>query len=158
VKIFDAFEEIEILPWYECKDCHTHSHFSSRLSALSFLQRFKTNGMAMVTLRCMIRDVGYDVRAAISSDEVLERIAARLAAGELHVIRKPPVFGTGAAKPREEGQPQVQAAPLPPPRREAEGPPPPPPEEAVFLPNVDPVAMAQVLAQAAQTGAPFCEE
>jgi hypothetical protein len=158
VKIFDGFEEIEIFPSRKCPHCAAHLHSFTRLSALFLLQRFKTDEMAMASLRRMVCEGGYDLGSPIPNDEVLERVAARLAAGELHVIRKLPVFGTGAAKPREEGQPQVQAAPLPPPRREAEAPPPPPPEEAVFNPNVDPVAMAQVLAQAAQSGAPFCEE
>jgi hypothetical protein len=159
VKIFDRFEEIEILPWYECKDCHTHSHFSSRLSALLFLQRFTTNDMAMISLRRLVREGGYYLGAPIPDDEVLERVAARLATGELHVIRKPRVFGTGVAKPPSQaGRPQVEAPPLPPPRREAEEPPAPPPDEPVFNPNVDPVAVAQVLTQASQEGKPFCEE
>jgi hypothetical protein len=156
VKIFDGSEEIEIFPSHKCSHCATHLHSFTRLSALFLLQRFKTDEMAMASLRRMVREGGYDLGSPIPNDEVLERVAARLAAGELHVIRKPLVFGTGVAKPREEGRPQ--AAPPPPPRREAEAPPPPPPEEAVFNPDVDPVAMAQVLAQAAQSGAPFCEE
>jgi len=158
VKIFDGFEEIEILPWHECKDCHMHSHFSSRLSALIFLQRFTCVDMAMASLRSMVHEGGHELGSPIPNDEVLERVAARLAAGELHVIRKPPVFGTGATKPREEARPQAQAAPLPPPRSEAAGAPAPPADEPVFNPDVDPGAMAQALTQAAQGGAPFCEE
>jgi len=159
VKIFDGFEEIEILPWYECEDCHTHSHFSSRLSALIFLQRFTSVDMAMISLRRLVREGGYYLGPPIPNNEVLERVAAKLATGELHVIRKPLVFGTGASKPEsQEGRPQVQAAQLPPPRREAEAPPAPPPDEPVFSPNVDPVATAQVLTQASQDGKPFCEE
>jgi hypothetical protein len=158
VKIFDGFEEIEIFPSRKCPHCATHLHSFTRLSALFLLQRFKTDEMAMASLRRMVREGGHDLGSPIPNDEVLERVAARLAAGELHVIRKPPVFGTGAAKPREQGRPQVQAAPLPPPRSEAAGAPASPPDEPVFNPDVDPVAMAQALTQASQESKPFCEE
>jgi hypothetical protein len=158
LKIFDGFEEIEIFPSHKCPHCASHLHSFTRLSALFLLQRFKTDEMAMASLRRLVGEGEYYLGPPIPNDEVLERVAARLAAGELHVIRKLPVFGTGAAKPREEGKPQAQAAPLPPPRSEAAGAPAPPPDEPVFNPNVDPVAMAQALTQAAQSGAPFCEE
>jgi hypothetical protein len=160
LKIFDGFEEIEILPWHVCKDCAKHSHFSGRLSAQLFLQRFKSHPMALDSLRGLIRERREGLCLPKSfDDEVLEQVAQMLATGELHVIRNPIILGTGAAKPSaQKGRPQAQAAPSPPPRRPAEGPPPPPPEESVFLPNVDPVAMAQALSQAALSGAPFCEE
>ena len=157
MKISNGLEEIEIFPSHKCPHCASHLHSFTRVSALFLLQRFKTDETAMASLRRMVREGGYDLGSPIPNDEVLERVAARLAAGQLHVIRKLPVFGTGAAKPREK-QPQAQAAPLPPPRSEAAGAPAPPADEPVFNPDVDPMAMAQALTQAAQSGAPFCEE
>jgi hypothetical protein len=156
VKISNGFEEIEIFPSHKCPHCAAHLHSFTRVSALFLLQRFKTDEMAMASLRRMVGGGGYDLGSPIPNDEVLERVAARLAAGQLHVIRKLPVFGTGAAKPREEGRPQVQAAPPPP--REAEGPPAPAPDEPVFDPDADPDAIAQVLAHGAVSGKPFCAE
>jgi len=156
LKIFDGFEEVEISPWQKCV-CAAHLHFSSRLEALLFLQRYKANTLAMMSLRRMVREGGYDAGHPVSDDEVLERVAARLAAGELHLLRKLPIFGTGAAKKASQ-EPRMQAAPLPPPSREAQAAPAPPPDDPVFLPDVDPVVMAQALTQASQDGKPFCEE
>ena len=158
MKISDGFQQIEILPWYECKDCTKDLHFSGRLSALLFLQRFKIFQTAIDPLRRLIRERRDGLCLPISfDDEVLEQVAQMLATGELHVNWKPLVLGTGTTTPKKEpSRPQV--APPPPPRREAEAPPAPPPEEPVFLPNVDPVAIAQVLTQASQDGKPFCEE
>jgi len=160
LKIFDGFEEIEILPWYECEDCTKHLHFPSRLSAQLFLQRFKIYPMATDSLRDFLRGRRDGLCLPTSfDDEVLDQVAQMLATGELHATRKALVLGTGGTKPSaQKGPPQVEAAPPPPPRREAAAPPPPPPEEPVFLPNVDPAAMAQALTQAAQSGVPFCEE
>lgn len=153
LKIFDGFEEIEILTWHEC----THLHFSSRSSALAFLQHFRVNQAAMDSLRRLVRERGHGVGLQISNDyQILDQVAQMLATEELHAVRKPPVFGTGTTASEKEAAPP-QPAPEPP-RREAEAPPPPPPDEPVFIPNVDPAAMAQVLTQAAQGGAPFCEE
>jgi hypothetical protein len=157
VKIKNGFEEIEIFPSHKCPHCASHLHSFTRLSALFLLQRFKTDEMAMASLRRMVREGGHELGSPIPNDEVLERVAARLAAGELHVIRKLPVFGTGSAKPREK-QPQAPAAPLPPPRSEAAGAPAPPADEPVFDPGADPDAIANVLTHAAVSGKPFCAE
>ena len=113
--------------------------------------------MAMTSLRQMVREDGHDAGPQIPDVEVLERVAARLAGGELHVIWKPLIFGTGAAAPaREAKRPPVQAAPPPP--SQAEGPPAPAPDEPVFAAGADPDAIAKVLTHAAQSGVPFCEE
>jgi len=156
VKISHGFEEIEIFPSHKCPYCITHSHSFTRVSARFFLQRFKTDHMAMESLRRMVREGGYDLVAQISDDEVLERVAGWLARGELHVIWKPLIFGTGAAKTASEGRPQVQAPPPPP--SKAEGPPVPAPDEPVFDPDADPDAIANVLTHAAVSGKPFCAE
>ena len=157
MKIFDGFEEIEIFPSHKCPYCATHLHSFTHQSALFFLQRFKADEMAMTALRQMAREDGHDSGPQIPNDEVLERVAARLAGGKLHVIWKPLVFGTGASKPASgEKRPQVQAAPPPP--SKAEGPPAPAPDEPVFDPDADPDAIANVLTHAAQSGVPFCEE
>jgi len=156
VKVSNGFEEIEIFPAQKCPHCASHLHSFTRLSALFFLQRFKTDEMAMASLRRVVHEGGRGLGPPIPNDEVLERVAARLAAGELHVIRKLPVFGTGAAKPREKERPQVQAAP--PPRPEAEGAPAPPADEPLFDPDADPDAIANVLTHAAVSGKPFCAE
>jgi hypothetical protein len=159
MKIFDGFEEIEILPWHECKDCNRHARFSDRLSALLFLQRFKTHEVAMDSLRRLLRERRGSLGLEGWRDgEVLEQVAQMLATAELHVTRRRIVFGIGVTEPKKEAwqlRPQLAPEPI---RRPAAGPPPPPPEEPVFVPNVDPVAIAQVLTHAAQSGVPFCEE
>jgi len=159
MKIFDGFEEIEILPWHECKDCTKHSPFPSWSFALLFLQRFRISEVAMDSLRRLIRGRGSSSGLQAPNEyEVLNQVAQMLAAGELHLTLKPLALGTGVTEPKKEA-PQPRPQPTPEPiRRPAAGPPPPPPEEPVFVPNVDPVAIAQVLTHAAQTGVPFCEE
>jgi hypothetical protein len=156
VKISHGFEEIEIFPSHKCPYCITHLHSFTRVSAQVFLQRFKTDHMAMESLRRMVREVGYDLVAQIPDDEVLERVAAKLARGELHVIWKPLIFGTGAKPASGEKRPPVQAAPPPP--SQAEGPAAPAPDEPVFDPDADPDAIANVLTHAAVSGKPFCAE
>lgn len=154
MKISDDFEDIEILQWYDCKQCTKHSYFPGRLSALFFLQRFKTDEMAMASLRRLIGGTRYGMGLPISTDdEVLDRVAQRLMLGELHMTRTPLVYRTGAGT-GEEPKPK---APRPPPRRATAGPPP-LPEEPVFLPGADLAAIAQVQQEAANQGLPFCEE
>lgn len=159
MKIFDGFEEIEILPWHECKDCSKHSRFSDRLSALLFLQRLKTHEVAMDSLRRLLRERRSSLGLQAWRDgEVLEQLAQMLATAELHVTRTRIVFGIGVTeRDQEVSRPRPQPAPEPI-RRPVAGPPPPPPEEPLFVPNVDPVAIAQILTHAAQSGVPFCEE
>jgi len=161
MKVFDGFEEFDIVPWYECEDCKKHSNFSSRLSALLFLQRLKTSVFVMDSLRYLVREEGdCGTRHDCGDAEVLEQVAQMLARGVLHLTRKLRVVdapavraGTGASL-----RPESPFEPKPPRRQTAESPPPPPPEEPVFVPNVDPVAIAQVLTHAALSGVPFCAE
>jgi hypothetical protein len=160
MKIFDGFEEIEILPWYECQDCTNHSRFPSWSSALLFLQRFRTSEVAMDSLRRLIRGGGDSPTPQISNEhEVFNQVAHMLARGELHLTLKPLDLGTGATEPKKEApQPRPQPPPESPRRQAVEAPPPPPSEEPVFHPNVDLGAIAQVLTHAARSGVPFCEE
>jgi len=159
MKIFDGFEEIELLPWHECKNCTKHSRFPSQSSALFFLERFRTNEVAMDSLRRLIRGGEGSPALQVSNEyEVFNQVAHMLARGELHLTLKPLDLGTGATEPKKEAsqpRPQPMAEPI---RRPAPAPPPPPPEEPVFHPNVDLGAIAQVLTHAAQSGVPFCEE
>jgi len=157
VKFSRGFEEIELFPLHKCPYCATHLHSFTHQSALLFLQRFRADEMAMTSLRQMVREDGHCSGPQISNDQVLERVAARLARGELHLVRKPLAFGTGVAKPASgEKRPPVQAAP--PPTSQAEGPPAPTPDEPVFDPDADPDAIANVLTHAAVSGKPFCAE
>ena len=90
MKIFDGFEEIEIVPWSECKDCTEHSRFTSQLSALFFLQRFRTYAFAMEPLRRLIRERQPGLSpATVSDQEMLEQAAHLLATGELHATLTP---------------------------------------------------------------------
>jgi hypothetical protein len=95
MKIVDSLEEIEIVPWYLCEDCTKHSHFSSRLSALFFLQRFRSRVWAIDSLRRLIGERGQGAIRHFHSDEkVLDHVAQMLATGELHLIQKPLVIRT----------------------------------------------------------------
>ena len=157
MKIFDGFEEIEIVPWFECQDCARHSRFSSQLFALLFLQRFRPHDLAIDSLRRWVRERGPGLSLAVFRDEdMLEQAAKMLATGELHVTRKPLIFATGTVGPTQEQSRPQPAPPLPAPR--AAEPLPPPPDDPVFLPDIDPVAIAQVLTHASLSGVPFCAE
>jgi len=157
VKIFEGFEEIEIVPWFECQDCAKHLRFTDELFALLFLQRFRAHDLALDSLRRWVRERGPGLSPAVFRDEdMLEQAAKMLATRELHVTRKPLVFEMGkVGPPKERSQPQP-ALQSPAPR--AAEPPPPPPDDPVFLPDIDPVAIAQVLTHASLSGVPFCAE
>ena len=154
MKIFNGFEEIEILPWYECKDCSKHSRFSARLDVRLFLERLRLSQVAMDSLRRLIQQLKDGLQ--ITNDyRVLEQVAHMVATSELHVTRTRLDLGVAVDEPTEESAPPAPAAGPEP--RSAPAPPP-PPQEPVFLANVDSVAIAQALAQAARSGVPFCEE
>jgi hypothetical protein len=116
VKIFDGFEEIEILPWHECEDCTSHLHFSSRLWAVFFLRRFKADFIAMASLRRVGWEIDYFRGCSISNDdEILEFVANKLVTGELHVTRKVRVYTAGPPRDAiQETQPEVKPEPAPP--------------------------------------------
>jgi hypothetical protein len=155
MRTFDVTEEIEIVPWYECSDRAKDVHFYDRLSALDFLRQFSTHDVVVQSLRHLIRERDHrEIPTFVSRAKLLEQVAQMLATGELHLHRKPRVPLPWPMMARR--QQAAAVAPLPPPR--AAGPPPPPPEAPVFLPNVNPAAIAQVLTHAAQSGVPFCEE
>jgi hypothetical protein len=161
MKIFDGCEEFDIVPWYECADCTKHSHFSGQLSALRLLQRLKTSVFVRDSLRRLIREEGHRGISHSQRDaEVLDQVAQMLATKELHLTRKRRVVGTDAVRASTGAPPRPQSPFEPEPTRRptADSPLPPPPDEPVFVPNVDPVAIAQVLTHAALSGVPFCAE
>ena len=131
-----------------------------RNQALSLLRRSKSDIWAQASLRSVVaKRSAPTTLTRFSDDQVLEAVADLIASGELvlvrtgdHVIgRKGDTVLGGGAK---------SAAPPPPAARPASQSvaPPPPVDARVYSANVDPVAQAAVNQQAAQQGAPFCEE
>jgi hypothetical protein len=158
MKIFDGLEEIDIVPWYECKECSQHSPFLTRLSALNFLQRFATFDATIDSFRRLIREKDYGaLQQYLSKEKVLNQVAQMLATGELHLTRKRTFVRTEIFRfAARAGRPEPGPGPVRPPS--SIGPASPPPDESVFLSNVDPGAIAQALAQASLSGLPFCDE
>ncbi len=120
--------------------------------------RFANEGEAFRFLRGFVSGGG---RAGLGAglalpagDEALRALARRVIAGELLVLsssrqkiairHERPIYAT----PREAARP-ASPPPTPSPRPET------PPEEESMVPN--PVAQAQVLESASQSGAPLCE-
>jgi hypothetical protein len=107
MKIFDGFVEIEILPWYGGMNPAEHLDFSSRQSALFFVERFKPNQVAMHFLRRLLLERGCGLGLPITSDdEILGQVAQMLAAGELSATRTPLVLGSAAGSTRPCSRPQ----------------------------------------------------
>ena len=143
--------------WHECRGCEHVDNEEGIDAALRALRERKLDLAAMDDLRRVAQH--YDderllVRA--TDDEVCVRVAVLIASGRLRLCgAQPQVY-------RDEGVQLVKAPPQPKPaRRWVEPPPPAPPapsEDATFSPNLDAMAMAKVLRDAAQAGMPFCEE
>jgi hypothetical protein len=120
-------------------------------SATSFLNGFRSDGVAMSTFR---REVAAKLspagQSSISDDQIIHSMARMLVTGEF-VVALP----AGERKPLHIRIPDV--APAPPPR------PAPAPieateEEPTFDSDHDGVAQAAVLIEAARAAFPFCEE
>ncbi|MGA2721381.1 MAG: hypothetical protein ABSG79_03105 [Bryobacteraceae bacterium] len=121
--------------------------------ALEWLRRFQDDGLAMSELRDLLDGTSLQFP---EHRQLLEDVAARISSGELHVCAQ-------ASHPYPQEIPDVglaEEAPMPEvPVRKATPPPPPlPPPESTLPENADAVRIATALQQAAEIGAPFCEE
>jgi hypothetical protein len=126
--------------------------------ALAWLQRFENDRRVMSELRHLLVESGNAMPRA-TDRQVLEDIAQRLAAGELHVCAEsshPFHHDTTEVKIPAESEEEPAAGPSPAP---APAPPPPPPAAQETLPeDADADKIADSLKEAAQNGTPFCEE
>jgi hypothetical protein len=131
-----------------------------RNQALALLRRSRSDAWAMASLRSVVeKRMPPATLARWSDDQVLEAVADLIASGQLLLVRTgdhtvarrgDTVLGGGAKS----------AAPPPPAPRPASQSQAPPAsvESKIFPANIDPVAQAAANQQAAQQGAPFCEQ
>ena len=137
--------------------------FQSFGVARSFLQTFLSDSRNLLAIRnTFATEMGNRFNAKISDQQLVDDLALQLAQGTMVVMQTPhipetfmgPPIGSVEMTPREVEQaakatPEPQAPP-------AETPAPAP--EPPTLENVNEAAQAEALTQAAEDGAPLCEE
>jgi hypothetical protein len=117
-------------------------------SAIAFLNRFRTDSLAMAGFR---RQISGSAAGKLSDEDVIKRIARMLVSGELVVVRPQ------LERVKDELPPTPPEAP-PPPERQEPAPVEVPEDEPTFAPDNHGELQAAVLITAAQTGVAFCEE
>ena len=126
--------------------------------ALHWLRQFQSNASTMAELQNLLGITVTGSYAPTDPQLILQQIADKMASGEIQVCAE--ICGpvalidtTGIAT--EEAEPdlsKIKPTPAPAPK------PAPAPVESTLDPDNDAAAQAQVLKDAAQSGAPFCEE
>jgi hypothetical protein len=131
-----------------------------RNQALDLLRRSKSDIWAQASLRSVVaKRSASTTLTRFNDDQILEAVADLIASGELVLVRTGDraIGRKGDSVPG--GTAKSDAAPPPAPRPASQSVAPPPPvDPKVYSANVDPVAQAAANQQAAQQGAPFCEE
>ena len=162
-------ETLEMLPLYETAATSRRNLTSTREDVMADLRGCIGNPEKMTTLRCLLVGVGHAGIYRLDDHQVVERVAAEVCGGFLH-LRKSQVelfaHAPGAQSGYQETAPAREtAAPLrrtPPPRRAAPASKEPStrselPEAPTFR-NVLQEQQADTLEAAAAEGYPFCEE
>jgi hypothetical protein len=131
--------------------------------ALEWLRRFQKDRMVMSELRAQLSRAGLDAQLGSADDNrVLQEVAVRLSSGEFQVCAESShPFQTAVASvtptdPEAEAAAEILNAPPAPTPTPAPKPEPAP--APTLAGDADAAMIAEVLKQAAQTGAPFCEE
>jgi len=169
--LHSGFHRIEILKWYECEPTDEFIVFWDTFSAYSFLRKFVHETFNMKILRNVVAETAYATTSIyrLGDDEIVQRLAWKIARGEIRLVSRqlkerliisPAEEEEELAPAREEPVAAVveTAAPIETPV--------PVPEPVIELP-VEPVvvepptdyveAQAATLKDAAESGAPFCE-
>ena len=130
-----------------------------RNQALNLLRQSKSDIWAQASLRSVVANRSANTLTRLNDDQILEAAADLIASGELVLVRTSD-YVSGRRGDTILGGVAKSAAPPPPAPRPASWSeaPSPPVDATVYSANVDPVAQAAANQQAAQQGAPFCEE
>lgn len=128
--------------------------------ALTWLNQFQHNASAMAELQQILNTSTTNGYIPTDPRLILEQVAEKMATGEIQVcveVTGPVALKSVALIIADEVEPDLlrlksaaSPAPAPPPSD--------PTEESTLGPNNDPVCQAQALKDAAEDGAPFCEE
>jgi hypothetical protein len=128
--------------------------------ALNWLRQFQNNPAVISELRHLLGTSVTGQSPTTDTQLLLQQIANKLSSGELQAFVElcgPVAVSASVTVTEEAAEPDLsQLVQTQPPPEKA-----PPPEaapESTLSPATDPVAMAQALKDAAQTGSPFCEE
>jgi len=150
-----GFYEYQVLTWNEAESSKSCLGFSDREAASRFLHGFASSHYNMWTIREVLNRTLSQINLAMMSREnVLELFASQVAAGNIKILKtfKQPVEFPVVT--RQKPPPKEVAKPAPKP---VAAPPPVPVEPLVNPLSKVAAAHAQMLVQAAQTGAPLCE-
>jgi hypothetical protein len=127
--------------------------------AFTWLSQFQGNALAMSELQNLLGHSVTGAYAPLDPKLLLQQIADKMASGEIQVCPEvcgPVVLQALAGTGAEEEQPDLAqlkstATTTAPPATDA-------PVEATLDPGTDPASQAQALKNAAEKGAPFCEQ
>lgn len=131
--------------------------------ALEWLRRFQKDRLVMSELRAQLSRAGLDSQLWSADDNrVLQEVAVRLSSGEFQVCAEsshPFQTAVASVTPVDpEAQEAAEILNAPPAPAPTPAPKPEPAPAPTLAESADAVMIAEVLKQAAQTGAPFCEE
>lgn len=125
---------------------------SDRIAARAWLAQRAAEPGVMRGLRRLLGERLVVPAFGIDDGEVLDRVAAWIAAGELRLTTTREA-ALGSWGDEEEAAPVAAVAPAPEPEPE-----PTPEEERTFGDDIDAEAIAAAMKEAAELGVPFCEE
>jgi hypothetical protein len=144
-------ERIEVLDRDEVLEFDRFFHRDVR-AVVEYLLAFLADPVNLSAIRGGLLEHGTDpALLRLDARELAQELARRIAAGRME-IRRPLQRYARRAQPAAAAAPPPKPAPPPPAPTPSE----PPPEEAL-LAEVDPVAQAEALAQASESGAPLCD-
>lgn len=142
--------------------CSQSGLWKNRSFAESYVAQLRRNPAALGLLRSMLSKNGLGSGAPLNQDAILKLFAGQLASGRLRVCQAPASSSTAVA-----GDPATTSAtsaapskpfPLTSRSQKSQSTSTAPDQPAAFPADVELAALANVLAEAARTGAPFCEE
>jgi len=162
--IVKGSEEIEFFTRFEPTTKGPPIYFWDKAEALAFLRRISVNSGDRTTFRTLLTKAEGALKVGkLNDEEVLDLLADCLVSGRIWAVRTRLLKRSRSRKPEGEYMTPLEVSrmerkppPPAPPKKEEEKPAPAPRE-----PEVSPemaAAQAATLQQAAQTGAPFCEQ